>query len=103
MSEFKDVSFEKYDINQTTSALQTNIVSGLDSNEALERLEKYGKNELVEKQKKSWFMIFLGQLNNPMIFVLFAAIAVTIGVSIYETVNSIKSGNGFDFVSTGLA
>ena len=101
MSEFKEVSFERYDINQTANTLKTNVDAGLDSSEALERLEKYGKNELVEKQKKSWFMIFLGQLNNPMIFVLFAAIAVTIGVSIYETVNSIKSGNGFDFVSTG--
>ncbi|MDE7384673.1 MAG: cation-translocating P-type ATPase, partial [Anaeroplasmataceae bacterium] len=51
--------------------------------------------------KKSWFKIFLGELNNPMIFVLFAAIAVTLGLSIYETIVTIKANEPFDFLSTG--
>ena len=36
--------------------------------------------------------IFFEQMNNPMIFVLFAAIAVTIGISVYETVLAAKAG-----------
>ena len=59
------------------------------------------KNELKEKKKKSWIKIFLGELNDPMIFVLFAAIAVTIGVSIYDTIKVIKEGGVFSFISTG--
>ena len=101
MSEFEKVSFEKLDIKQTADKLNTNLENGLLEADASERLEKYGPNELVEKKRKPWYLIFLGELNNPMIFVLFAAIAVVTGLSIYETVESIKAGHGFDFVSTG--
>ena len=76
--------------------LQTNFSSGLSKGEAEARLLRDGENKLEEKKKKSVFMIFLSQLNNPMIFVLFAAIAITIGVSIYETIK-----NGFDFFGVG--
>ena len=72
--------------------LQTSFERGLTSEEAKKRLLRDGENKLEEKKKKSVFRIFLEQLNNPMIFVLFAAIAITIGVSIYETVKQ-----GFDF------
>lgn len=86
----KKIAYESLTIKQTEEALQTNMTTGLSSVEAQARLEKYGPNKLVEKKKKSWFRIFLEQMNNPMIFVLFAAIAVTIGVSIYETINAIN-------------
>ena len=74
---------------------------GLSDEEVLKRQATYGKNKLKEKKKKSWFRIFIEQLNNPMIFVLFAAIAVTIGLSIYDTVTVIAAGNQFDFFTTG--
>lgn len=93
--------FETKSSNQTIEELSSNSENGLTSNEASLRLEKYGQNKLEEKKKKSWVKIFFEQMNNPMIFVLFAAIAVTIGVSIYETIKSIDSGNGFNFLSTG--
>lgn len=76
--------------------LETNFESGLSTKEAELRLEKYGPNKLAEKKKKSVFSIFLSQLNNPMIFILFAAIAVTIGISIYESIKK-----GFDFFNVG--
>lgn len=76
--------------------LQTSFDKGLASQEAKDRLLRDGENKLEEKKKKSVFRIFLEQLNNPMIFVLFAAIAITIGVSIYETVKQ-----GFDFFDVG--
>ncbi|MDY6276382.1 MAG: HAD-IC family P-type ATPase, partial [Bacilli bacterium] len=76
--------------------LETSFKSGLSSEEAQKRLLRDGENKLEEKKKKSVFRIFLEQLNNPMIFVLFAAIGITIGVSIYETIKV-----GFDFFNVG--
>lgn len=97
----KAIAYETLTVKQTEEALGTDIEKGLTSDEAKLRLEKYGPNKLEEKKKKSWISIFFSQMNNPMIFVLFAAIAVILGVSIYETINVINAGGQFDFVSTG--
>lgn len=88
----KKIAYETLNTKQVEEGLQTNIKEGLTSVEAAERLKKYGPNKLEEKKKKSWIQIFFEQMNNPMIFVLFAAIAVTIGVSIYETINCANAG-----------
>ena len=85
--------FEQKTSNEVIASLNSDAEKGLSSIEAKARLEKYGPNKLQEKKKKSWIRIFFEQMNNPMIFVLFAAIAVMIGVSIYETVKE-----GFDFL-----
>lgn len=94
-------AYETLNIRQAEEILETDIQAGLSEKEAQERILKFGKNELTEKKKKSWIRIFLGELNNPMIFVLFGAIAVTIGVSIYDTVQTLKAGEAFDFITTG--
>lgn len=94
------ISFETKKIEQTLDELNSSK-DGLRHDEAQERLLKDGKNELQEKKKKSWFKIFLSELNDPMIFVLFTAIAVTIGVSIYDTIKVIKDGGVFSFINTG--
>ena len=88
--------FEQKTSNEVIASLDSDAEKGLSSVEAKARLEKYGPNKLQEKKKKSWIRIFFEQMNNPMIFVLFAAIAVMIGVSIYETVKE-----GFDFLGVG--
>ncbi len=44
--------------------------SGLSSKEAEMRILKYGKNELEEKKKQSWFLKFLAQFNDLMIIIL---------------------------------
>lgn len=86
------IAFETLTVKQTEEALKTNIKTGLSEEEARIRLEKYGKNQLEEKKKKSWIRIFFEQMNNPMIFVLFAAIVVTLGISIFETINCAHNG-----------
>ncbi len=101
MNDLKNCNFESLSISQTEQNLKTDLKNGLSEQEASERIAKFGKNELVEKKKKSWIRIFLSELNNPMIFVLFGAIAVTIGVSIYDTIQTIQAGESFDFVTTG--
>lgn len=90
------VNAETLSLGDAEKEFATNFKSGLSDEEAKKRLEKYGPNKLKEKKKKTWVQIFFEQMANPMIYVLFAAIAVTIGISIYETVL-----NGFDFFEVG--
>lgn len=89
-------SFETLNKNETLKVLETNKDTGLSTEEAKARLEKFGENKLKEQKKDSIIKIFFSQMNDSMIFVLFAAILVTIGVSIYETVKQ-----GFDFFNVG--
>ena len=84
--------FENKSALQTLEELNVDPEIGLNEEEVKIRREKYGLNKLEEKKKKSWIRIFFEQMNNPMIFVLFAAIIVTIGVSIYETIKYAKEG-----------
>ncbi|MCX0371784.1 calcium-transporting P-type ATPase, PMR1-type [Clostridium perfringens] len=51
--------------------------NGLSSNEALRRLEKYGKNKLVTKKKKTLFKQFLSQLKDIMIYILIIAAIIS--------------------------
>ncbi|MBR2341783.1 MAG: cation-translocating P-type ATPase [Clostridia bacterium] len=87
-----ETKFETLTVEQTEKLLETNAENGLSAAEAQARLEKFGPNKLQEKKKKSWIRVFVEQMNNPMIFVLFAAIAVTIGISIFETITVAKAG-----------
>ena len=89
--------FETLTSEKAVEFFETDVENGLSSEEAKARLEKYGPNKLEEKPKKSWIRIFFEQMANPMIYVLFGAVAITIGVSIYETV---KAGH-FDFLNIG--
>jgi Ca2+-transporting ATPase len=50
---------------------------GLSSGEAVERLQKYGPNELIETAGKSLFAMFLDQFKDFMILVLIAAAVVS--------------------------
>ena len=82
------LSFETKNVEEISAHFSTDLKNGLSSEEAKIRLEKYGPNKLEEKKKKTWFQIFIEQMKNPMIYVLFAAIAVTICVSIYEVIHT---------------
>ena len=97
----KNNSFETLSVEQTIKELDTDIQNGLTEEEVKRRQEKYGKNELKEKKKDSWIKIFFSELKDPMIYVLFAAIIVTIIVSIYDTVKWVQAGNEFNFLTVG--
>ena len=94
-------SFETLSKEETIKLLDTDSKKGLSEEEAKIRLEKYGPNKLQEKKKKSAIRIFFEQMNNPMIFVLFAAIIVTICVSIYETLTHDFSDGANWFLDVG--
>ena len=73
--------FHNLSIKEVFDKVQSSI-NGLSSNEAYKRLEKNGKNELTEKRKKSNFLIFLSEFNDPMIIILIIASIISFIVSI---------------------
>ena len=58
--------------------------AGLTSAEAAARLEKNGKNKLAEPPKTSFFRRFLQALNDPMIFLLLGAAAISTATTVYQ-------------------
>lgn len=63
--------------NEILKKLDVDEKNGLSSNEALRRLEKYGKNKLVTKKKKTLFKQFLSQLKDVMIYILIIAAIIS--------------------------
>ncbi len=57
---------------------------GLTSAEAQTRIEKYGKNKLVEAKKETILQRFLKQLADPMIIILLVAAAISAVVAVIE-------------------
>ena len=86
--------FQTKSAKEVLQELNVNPEQGLSSEEAGERLLKYGPNKLPEKKKTPLFLVFLQQFNNPMIYILLAAALLSIAISIY---NSIHNGEAFDF------
>ncbi len=74
--------FDKDELS-TLSLLKTSI-GGLSSSEAEKRLEKEGKNALLEPKKKSFLARFLDQLKDVMILVLIVAAVVSSAIAIYN-------------------
>ena len=65
---------------------------GLSEKEAAARLEKNGKNKLVEGKKESLLHRFLKQLAEPMTIILLVAALISAGVEIYNGLQ-----HGFEF------
>jgi len=63
---------------KTCSELKTVQSSGLSKEEAQKRLAKNGPNALIEKKSKTKLQMFLAQLKDTMIYILFAAAAISI-------------------------
>lgn len=69
--------YEQTSIPSTLHALSTDACKGLTVQEAVTRQNKYGRNELKEERKKTFFETFLEQLCDPLIYVLLAAAAIS--------------------------
>ncbi|ELC8363439.1 calcium-transporting P-type ATPase, PMR1-type [Clostridium perfringens] len=63
--------------NEILQELNVDEKNGLSSTEALRRLEKYGKNKLETKKKKTLFKQFLSQLKDVMIYILIIAAMIS--------------------------
>lgn len=69
--------FTQKDIRETCEALGVQTQTGLSAQEAASRLAKNGPNELKEKKGKTKLQMFLAQLNDPMIYILFGAAVIS--------------------------
>lgn len=70
--------FDRKNIDVCEKELKTDIEKGLTTEEAKRRLERNGPNALEEGKKKSIFMIFMAQLNDPMIYILLVATFISL-------------------------
>ncbi len=61
-----------------TQELFNTSKDGLNQSVAEERLIEFGKNELIEKKKKSVWLIFLNQFKDIMILILLAAAVISV-------------------------
>ena len=57
--------------------LQTNIQTGLTSEEAAERLKKYGPNKFEEQKKASIWKMLWEQINSVLIWILIVAAGIS--------------------------
>ncbi|TET54649.1 MAG: hypothetical protein E3J54_01680, partial [Actinobacteria bacterium] len=85
------IDWHTKDIEETAKTLKTNISTGLSTEEAQKRLQKYGPNELEEKKKASPIVIFLEQFNDVLIWILLFAVLI-----------SIIRGESFDAIVIGI-
>ncbi|MBP3040744.1 calcium-translocating P-type ATPase, SERCA-type [Bacillaceae bacterium Marseille-Q3522] len=63
--------------------LKVNSDTGLSADEVKTRLEKFGKNKLKGKKKKSLFSLFFSQLKDMLIYVLLGAAVITVVIGEY--------------------
>ncbi|MCM1186906.1 MAG: cation-translocating P-type ATPase [Lachnoclostridium sp.] len=70
--------FEKLSEQEALDRQKSDGKCGLTTEEAGSRLIRYGKNELREARKKTAAENFLAQLNDPLIYVLIVAAAISI-------------------------
>ncbi|MGZ5196801.1 MAG: cation-translocating P-type ATPase [Kaistella sp.] len=70
-------------VSDALKELNVNPETGLSSEEAAQRKKHFGPNQLEAKKKKSVFQIFLSQLNDWLIYVLFAAVVITVMMGEY--------------------
>ena len=73
------------DFQEVAKEMNTSIDIGLTENEALNRLEKYGRNELIREKGKTAWEIFIGQFKDFLIYLLMFAIVISILIGIYES------------------
>ncbi|MCI6553832.1 MAG: cation-translocating P-type ATPase [Lachnospiraceae bacterium] len=70
--------YESKRVREVGQIFKCDMERGLSSEEASGRLKQYGSNLLKEKRDKTKVALFLEQLNDPLIFILFAATAVSL-------------------------
>jgi len=70
-------------IEEVLKELNVDPLIGLSEEETKARLEKYGANRLIKKKKKSIFQMFIAQLQDWLIYVLFVAVVITLFMGEY--------------------
>jgi Ca2+-transporting ATPase len=74
-------------IEELVSAFQTHLDQGLTTQEAQERLRKFGANELTKEERASPITLLFGQFKNTLIIILL--VATVLSALLGETVDAI--------------
>ncbi|MBU3934983.1 HAD-IC family P-type ATPase [Patescibacteria group bacterium] len=74
----KEILWHNISFNEAVEKLQSNIEVGLTEKEAENRQKEFGKNLLPEEKPLSSPFILLGQLKNPMVYILLGAGVLTL-------------------------
>ena len=82
---------EQYQVSEIAKKLNTNTKTGLTSFSAANNQKNFGYNEITKKKKKSFIILFLSQLINPMIILLLVATFVSVIPLIINTVHGIEN------------
>lgn len=72
-----DTAYHCETADTALEGMQSDAAAGLTSEEAAARLQEYGPNELRAAERTPAWRMFLGQFNDFMIWVLFAAVAIS--------------------------
>ncbi len=73
----KDIESYRQSSEEILSQFDTNVQTGLSAQEATDRLEKYGPNEIQEAERTTTFQKFIAQFKDFMIIVLMVAAVVS--------------------------
>ncbi len=87
-------SLEVADISER---LATDVEAGLTSDDARARLERFGPNRLDEAARTPAWKKFLAQFADPLIYLLLAAVAISVGAWVLE------GAEGFPFEAVVIA
>ncbi|ORX63817.1 hypothetical protein K493DRAFT_322069, partial [Basidiobolus meristosporus CBS 931.73] len=72
----ESIPYHTYTEENVASTLETDIQVGLTTNEAKQRLEKYGPNEMSGQGGPSAFRVLFRQIANALTLVLIIAMAI---------------------------
>ncbi|MBN2635488.1 MAG: hypothetical protein JXR61_04400, partial [Prolixibacteraceae bacterium] len=70
-------------IEEVLKEINVDAAAGLSEEEAKIRLGKFGANRLISKKKKNIFQLFISQLQEWLIYILFAAVIITLFMGEY--------------------
>ncbi|WP_405748484.1 cation-translocating P-type ATPase [Bifidobacterium sp.] len=89
-----DVDPSLTDADQVAQALNVDPRTGLSSEEAKRRLDKFGPNELASAPPVPKWKKFLRQFQDPLVYLLLAATAISLVAWIIEKVNAAPGAEG---------
>lgn len=70
--------------SEVIQELESDLTSGLRSDQVQNRIAQFGENKLKEKKRKSNFQRFLAQFKDVMILILLAAAAISFVIACVE-------------------
>src|SRR5688572_16998011 len=67
-------------VEEATRTIQSDAATGLSTAEATQRIGRFGENLLPEPERRSTWMVLLGQFKSPLIYLLLLAAGVALAL-----------------------